>query len=209
MSETPETRETILRNDSSKSANLKNTSTLLSIDGMVQEKRPANRVGRKPGSMNRATKDAKIAKKRFIERVTMHADELFNAQLALAKGMNVLMVTRTTGTGKNRKRWTEMVDDPHTIQRYLDQELAAEDGEDYDDMNDEGHYYFMTTRPPDNKALDSLLNRAFGKAPEKIEIEGGFFIAQKMQIEVVEGHKIDGPAEDIVIEVEPETEASD
>ena len=221
MSETPETQETILHDNNAKSANLQNSDELgesglnqekpsapLSMDVLVQPPaKPKNRQGRKPGSMNKATRESKIAKKRFIERANLHADELFDAQLALAKGMNVLMVVRTTGQGKNRKRWTERVTDPWLIQKYLDNELAQEDGsDDYESMDDENHYYYMTTVPPDNKAIDSILNRSFGKAPEKIEVEGGFFVAQKMVVEVIEGHK--DAAADNIIEAEPETETS-
>lgn len=206
--------ETLLHNQTSIPENKPETTTpALSMDVLVAPPaKPKNKGGRPPGSMNKATKDAKIAKRRFIERVNIHTDELFNSQLALAKGMNVLMVVRTTGSGAKRKRWTERVTDPYLIQQYLDNELANEDGEDFDSLDDENHYYYMTTLPPDNKAIDSLLNRSFGKAPEKIEIEGGFFIAQRMQIEVVEGHKVeelDGTAApDNIIEVEPETETS-
>lgn len=207
MSDVLETQETILHNDNHIEENKLKRVNPLSIDTLVAPLAKEKNVGgRPPGSMNKATKDVKIAKKRFIERVTMHTDELFNAQLALAKGMNVLMVTRTSGKGAKRKRWTEMVDNPHTIQKYLDNQLADEDGEEYDDMNDENHFYFMTTRPPDNKALDSLLNRAFGKAPEKIEIEGGFFVAQRMLVEVVKGHELENGQDDI-LEIKPETEA--
>lgn len=223
MSETPETQETILRNQSNLSKNKLNSDELgdnganqnetgnsLSMDVVVAPPaKPKRGPGRPAGSMNKATKDAKIAKKRFIERVNVHADELFEAQLALAKGINVLMVVRTEGSGKNRKRWTERVTDPYLIQRYLDNELANEDGMPYDSLDDESHYYYMTTVPPDNKAIDSLLNRSFGKAPEKIEIEGGFFVAQKMIVEVVDGHKIEETnGTDNIIEVEPEAETS-
>ena len=36
--------------------------------------------------------------------------------------------------------------------------------------DDEDDYYFITTERPDNRALDSLFNRTFGKAKETIDM---------------------------------------
>lgn len=132
-------------------------------------------AGRQKGSMNKATMDTKITKRRFQQRVNQNADKLFNAQLDLAIGEKHLMVVRTEGTGKNRKRWTEIVENPDMIRQYLDDEL----------MDDDEHYYYMTTKPANNQAIDSLLNRSFGKATEKVEFEGGLFKASQLTIKVV------------------------
>lgn len=152
--------------------NQKNRLSNLNFEGKVDGRK---NNGRRKGSMNKATRESKLAKKRFQERVNLNADKLFNAQLDLAVGEKHLMVMRTEGSGKNRRRWTEIVDNPELIKEYLDGDL--EDTED--------SYYYMTTKPANNQAIDSLLNRSFGKATEKVEMTGGFFKATKMIVEVV------------------------
>jgi len=119
--------------------------------------------GRPRGSMNKATMEMKVAKKAFTDRVNKNVDRLFNAQLSLALGEKYLMVIRTEGEGKNRKRWTEIIEDPEIIKQYLDEELD----------DDDEHFYYMTTKPASNQAIDSLLNRSFGKARESLDLTSG------------------------------------
>lgn len=119
--------------------------------------------GRKKGSMNKATQESKVAKKRFIERVNANTDKLFNAQLDLAIGEKYLMVVKTIGKGAKARRETSIVTSPATIQRFLDDEAALQE-------ENENEYYFMSTKPANNMAIDSLLNRSFGKATEKIDL---------------------------------------
>ena len=71
----------------------------------------------------------------------------------------------TTGEGKNEKRKTELVTDPDEIRNFIDE---------HDGCNGEidGEYYFITTEKPDNSALDSLLNRAYGRPKEVVEHSG-------------------------------------
>src|ERR1043165_6533784 len=47
------------------------------------------------------------------------------------------------------------------IQAYLDDDVDQDD------------YYYITTHTPDNKAIDSLMDRAFGKARQTIGLDGG------------------------------------
>lgn len=122
-------------------------------------------AGRPEGSMNPDTKERMKVKSAFISRVNKHADDLFNAQYNLAKGETYLMVKRIEGEGKNRKVWHEMVTDPQTIIEYLDGELQGNDS-----IDDDEHFYYMTTKPANGLAIDSLLNRSFGKAEEKLDI---------------------------------------
>lgn len=121
--------------------------------------------GRPKGSMNAASKERMVAKAAFISRVNKHADELFNSQLNLAVGETYLMVKRTEGVGKDRKVWHESVSDPQTIIDYLDGELEGNES-----IDDGEHYYYMTTKPANGLAIDSLLNRSFGRAEEKIQL---------------------------------------
>lgn len=120
--------------------------------------------GRKAGSVNKATAEMKEAKKQFTERVNKNVDKLFNSQLDLAIGEKYLMVVRTIGKGAKARRETSIVTDPEMIMQYLDDESS---------LDDENEYYFMTTKPANNQALDSLLNRSFGKPQESVDVTSG------------------------------------
>lgn len=113
-------------------------------------------AGRKPGGENEATKLRRAAKAAFQERVMAVSDQLFNAQFDLAVGEKYLMLTETIG----KSRDTSIVEDPELIKQFINGTLE----------NTDTKYYFMTTKPANNQALDSLLNRAYGKAEEKLDI---------------------------------------
>lgn len=117
-------------------------------------------AGRPAGSMNATTLERMAVKKAFEDRVARNADKLFDAQFNLAKGEQYLMVKYETGNGKNKRTVTEVVDDPETIKAYLNGEL-----------DDEDEYYYISTKPAVSVAIDSLLDRAFGKAQQKMELE--------------------------------------
>ncbi|HEU5187937.1 MAG TPA: hypothetical protein VFT87_05560 [Candidatus Saccharimonadales bacterium] len=119
-------------------------------------------AGRPEGSMNPETKERMRVKAAYIERVNKHADDLFNAQYALAVGEHYLMVKKSSGAGKDRKTWVEVVSDPETIKDYLDDDGATLNKESDDE------YYYMTTKPANGLAIDSMLNRAIGKPEDKV-----------------------------------------
>lgn len=118
-------------------------------------------AGRPRGSENKQTKERRAALERFKERVENHADRLFNAQANLATGEQYLfcIVTTTDSKGKTSKR-TEVVTDLETIKAYLDDTLDVGDDE----------YYYLSTKPANNMAIDSLLNRAFGTPQKSVDL---------------------------------------
>lgn len=122
-------------------------------------------AGRPKGGMNEATKVRMAAKAEFQRRVAVMADKLFNAQYDLAVGEKYLMVKKVDGDGKNKKTWVEIVTDLDTIKQYIE-----DDGKS---LNDGEDFYYMSTKPANNMALDSLLNRSFGKADETLDIKSG------------------------------------
>lgn len=121
-------------------------------------------AGRPKHSKNPKTIEREEAARQFKERVATNVDRLFNAQLDKALGEKYLMVITTTGEGAKQKRETTIVIDPETIKSFLD---SGEDPK----FGEQNEYYFISTKPADNMALDSLLNRSFGRATEKIELE--------------------------------------
>lgn len=116
--------------------------------------------GRPKGKANKATLARAAVKQAFEDRVAANADRLFNFQMTLAQGVTYLFKTHTDKDGKRSK--PELVDSEVEIASYLNGE--------YEDSEDD--YYFITTERPDNKAIDSMLDRAFGKAPQKLEHSG-------------------------------------
>jgi hypothetical protein len=111
----------------------------------------------------------------FNQNVMRAATKLFNAQFGLAVGEQSLYVKKSI----RGKIVIELVEDEETIKEFL-----VDDGASINAEN-RSHYY-LATKPANNMAIDSLLNRALGKAPDKLIVEGGFFKAEKMLIEVVQ-----------------------
>lgn len=119
--------------------------------------------GRKPGKVSEEKLALKLQKEALQQRIAAHANQLFNAQFNLAIGQTMLFVQikERDSKGKVIRVYHERVESQETIKDYLDDEDA---------MNDDEHYYYITTRPANNQALSNLLDRAFGKPKENIEV---------------------------------------
>jgi hypothetical protein len=121
--------------------------------------------GRPPGAKNKATLEKAAVMEAFNQRVLNQADALFNAQFKLATGSQIVFrIDVEKGKQGGIKETHVHVTNPNEIKELLD----AHGG---DDGAVDGNYYYFQAVPPDNKAIDSLLNRTFGKAKETMEIE--------------------------------------
>ena len=116
----------------------------------------------------RLEKDGKDLK----DRVLSSMNELINAQMNLAQGCQMLFVIHTNkdSKGKTTRDKPELITDQYTIEKYLAGELTDDEGNRNED--DDENYYFITTNKPDNKALDSLIDRVFGKSTQRTELTG-------------------------------------
>lgn len=127
--------------------------------------------GRPKGSLNKTTLEAMEVKREYLDRVRRNADKLFNAQLSLATGTQMLFVIHTDAKGGRRK--PELVTDVNIISRFLDenggQDGVMEMGEHADDSRVED-YFFVTTKVPDSKTISDMLDRAFGKADATLDV---------------------------------------
>jgi len=157
-------------------------------------------AGMPKGYVTKKKRTALEAKNRFIERVHQHVDELFDAQLELAKGEKVVMVKikERDDEGKVKKIYHEIVTDPETIKQVIDNEYGSSDM--WESVDDQDRYHYVVTKPANNQAIEGMLNRAYGKAPEKVEIEGGFFKAETLNIQIINPPAIEEPKE--VIDVD-------
>lgn len=95
----------------------------------------------------------------FKRRVGHSAHKLLNAQMSIALGTQSLykVVKGVDEKGKPTRKHV-LVTDQEEIREYLD-DPSRINGEDY---------YYITTRQPDNNAINSALDRLFGKASTKI-----------------------------------------
>ena len=110
-----------------------------------------------------------MAEKEFKDRILTNIYELLTAQMNIAKGTSYLykIVTHKGIKGGEGRKEHILVTDPYEIKDFLD-ELEGESGVNPNTDNDD--YYYISTKQPDNKALDSLINRVFGKVKESLDI---------------------------------------
>lgn len=117
-------------------------------------------AGRPKGTMNPDTKERLAIKNAFQERVARNADRLFNAQFNLAVGEQFLMWRHKVGSGTKERTVVEAVDNPDIIKAYLDETLELDPDE----------FYFISTKQANGVAIDSLLDRSFGRSEQKMDL---------------------------------------
>lgn len=121
-------------------------------------KRPG--AGRKPGTVEKRTRDKRIVLDEFQQRVMRNMDKLFTAQFAKAVGsIQIFQVVK-----KGDKFEHELVTDPVIIKEVLDE------GEGLNCTTERG-FFIVTEIPPETKAQDSMLDRTFGKAAQTVEVK--------------------------------------
>jgi hypothetical protein len=118
-------------------------------------------AGRPAGSKDPETIEREKVIEAMKQRIAKSAEQLLNSQMNLAQGVQMLYCITTNEKGIRSK--PELVTCQATIEEYLAGELEDKDKE----------YYFITTERPDNKALDSLFDRAFGKAQNNVDVTSG------------------------------------
>lgn len=134
--------------------------------------------GRPKGSKTAAVIERDEAIKKFRERVAQNADRLFDLQMGLAKGAQYLFRIDKewvkTGEGKNgekgffRNKKPVLVVSPEEMRQYLEDEFVNGDAED--DQDEGAAYYFLVAKDPSNQAIDSMLDRTFGRAKSELEV---------------------------------------
>lgn len=131
-------------------------------------------AGRKPGKMSDHTR-ARMAAKKLIEEKAMAAtDVLIAAQLSLAIGQQFLFkiekqeIIGPKGGVSYKPLPPKLVTAQWEIEAYL---LGlVENGEMHNDNDRSATYYYITTKEPNNMAIDSLHNRVHGRPKETIDL---------------------------------------
>lgn len=123
-------------------------------------KRPG--AGRPRGSKNKQTKKGEKKARTVKDRVYRNLDSLITAKLSLAKGNQYLFEIKMRNKGGKRVPQHTLVTDPKKIKAYMDGEM------------DEDSYFYVTAEKPDNKAIEDLLDRAFGRSTTNQQTDHNF-----------------------------------
>lgn len=137
------------------------TDTLVPKPPVKKRGGPRPNSGRPKGRVDQKTLDKLRVFEAYKQRILKKANALFNSQYSLATGTAYMYRIEETGEGKNKKREHVLVTNPTEIKEVLDETEGA--GGVVDDV-----YYYITTKPGDNKAIDSMLDRVFGKATQPL-----------------------------------------
>jgi hypothetical protein len=146
----------------------KSNQTLVNIDNKIERRGGVrSNAGRPLGSKNTATLHKEKVRRALEQRILSHADRLANAQLKLALGGMYLfrIDTITDNKGIQHRQKPVIVDDIEEIIEYLDWAYA-----EGTNVNDNEHYYFITTKEPDGRAIENLFDRTFGRPQQEITI---------------------------------------
>jgi hypothetical protein len=144
-------------------------------------------AGRPKGKKSQTTLEKEAVLAAWRLRVLQKAEQLFHAQYSKAVGsVMVFRVDETEDDNGKVKREHVHVTDPDEIKEFLD-ECEGMNGYSGD------KYYFITEVLPDNKAIDSMMDRTFGKAQQTLDIgnKPGETFKQKFIVEVVNGSNED------------------
>lgn len=128
--------------------------------------------GRPKGSKNPETLEREAVLKDFRQKTMRAADVLFNRQMKLAEGHMYLykiekdVIIGPKGGKKVIPKKPVRVTEEWEIQAYLMDEIVQGKIADPEDT-----YYYITAEKGDTRALDSLLDRAFGKSTQVLATE--------------------------------------
>ena len=125
----------------------------------ITSRQNARLGGRRTGSKNKSTLEREAVLERIKQRVFAATDVLINAQLSIAQGVSYLYRVERDQDGKFSGKPVLVTD--------------REEIEDYLAGDDNGDYRYITTERPDNKAINSLFDRAYGKAQQNVDVTSG------------------------------------
>jgi hypothetical protein len=137
-------------------------------------------AGRKPGKKLPKTLEREKTLEAYRQRVLKLADKLLDKQLVLANGQQFLYKIEKewikTGAGEKAGYWRgkkpELVENESEIREYLEHFVEEANGDPEDDQDPSATYYFITTKEPDSRTLDSIFDRTFGRSTQAVEIGG-------------------------------------
>lgn len=133
-------------------------------------------AGRKGGlAAGENHKEKRAVLKQYQQKILGVADVLFRESLHNARGRSFLYkiekeaVTGPRGGVKYVAKKPALVTSEHEIEEYLSG--VIENGDLDNNQDPEAVYYFITTERGDQRAIDSMLDRAFGRATQVVQTE--------------------------------------
>lgn len=140
---------------------------------VVEKKKKFVPEGRPKGVKNRKKENVETARAQLVQRVLRCKNSLLTAQIALARGVNMLFCKKENGS-------FEIVKDQKKITAFLAGEL------------DDSENYLITTQKPDNTAIESLFNRVFGKPMQSIVANVTTFDISKVSTDKIDPIEAEG-----------------
>lgn len=143
-----------------------------------QAKINGSKGGRPKGSKTLATLQRDAVLENWKQRVFRFADRLLDSQMTIATGQMFLyrVDKEFVSTGKGpqggfyRKKKPVLVEDEWEIRAYVERDVEGANPHDDDDGG--SAYYYITAKEPNNQAIDSMLDRAAGRAVATTQITG-------------------------------------
>lgn len=133
--------------------------------------------GRPVGSKNIATLEREAVMEKWRQRTYGFMDNLQDSQMTLARGQMFLyrIDKEYVITGKGKGFWRKMrpvqVQDEEEIRNFIEHE--ADGTNPAEDSSESGSsWYYITSKEPSNQAIDSMLDRAGGKAVAVTQVQG-------------------------------------
>lgn len=125
------------------------------------------------GTKNKTTLDREAALKAWQDGVVKRSQGLLNVQSMLALGsIKVFRIDSHWEDSQNGKTKYKVKSKPRLVVNN-DEIIAALDfefGSGLENPSNDSTYYFVTTKDPDGQAINSLMDRTFGRPKESIEI---------------------------------------
>lgn len=126
-------------------------------------KRPG--AGRKAGTKNAATLEREAVLAVYRQRIMGAADQLFHSQLALSRGLSFVYRIERHGTGSKERIEHVLLESSYEIADALDAIANGEQGFAHEDG-----YVYISVKAPENRAIDSMLDRALGKVTQGMDL---------------------------------------
>lgn len=128
-------------------------------------RRNALKAGRKKGKKNAVTLEREAVQKAIQEQIMQQAEVLVRSAMIPAKGMNFIY-----RIDEIKNKQGKVVGTKHRIVKNQEEIAMALDKMAEGGYDPDGEFYYVTTREPNHKAIQMLLDRALGKSKESIEL---------------------------------------
>lgn len=123
--------------------------------------------GMKKGQKTQKTIEKEEARKAYQQLVLQNLRPLFGSQLSLARGVSyVYRIDRHYTKGSPVRVEHVLLEDPREIADALD----IIENADPNGTEDGNGFYYVTTKAPENRAIDSLLDRALDKSKQVTDV---------------------------------------